>query len=46
MTSGEVLVAFNNGTHINRLRGYVRLNLCSALEKYLDDILERPDFTQ
>ncbi|WP_420591031.1 STAS domain-containing protein [Bacterioplanoides sp.] len=45
MTSGEVLVAFHNGTHIIRLRGDVRLNLCSALEKYLDDILERPDFS-
>jgi len=45
MTSGEVLVAFTNGTHVIRLRGDVRLNLCSALEKYLDDILARPDFS-
>lgn len=44
MTSGEVLVAFHNRTHVIRLRGDVRLNLCSALEKYLDDILARPDF--
>jgi anti-anti-sigma factor len=45
MTSGEVFVAFCNGTHVIRLKGDVRLNLCSALERYLDDILERPDFS-
>ncbi len=46
MTSGEVYVAFVDGVHIVRLVGDVRLNLCSALERYLDDILKRPDFSQ
>lgn len=46
MTSGEVFVAFVDGVHIVRLVGDVRLNLCSALERYLDDILTRPDFHQ
>ncbi|ASP39739.1 anti-anti-sigma factor [Bacterioplanes sanyensis] len=46
MTSGEVYVAFVDGVHIVRLVGDVRLNLCSALERYLDDILARPDFHQ
>ncbi|UTW46807.1 STAS domain-containing protein [Bacterioplanoides sp. SCSIO 12839] len=45
MTSGEVYVAFVDGAHIIRLKGDVRLNLCSALEKYLDDILLHPNFS-
>lgn len=46
MTSGRVQVAFCKGVHVIRLLGDVRLNLCSALEHYLDDILKQPDFTQ
>ncbi|WP_419810737.1 STAS domain-containing protein [Bacterioplanoides sp.] len=45
MTSGEIFVAFVDGAHVIRLKGDVRLNLCSALEKYLDDILTKPDFS-
>ncbi|MCB2387905.1 STAS domain-containing protein [Thalassolituus alkanivorans] len=44
MTSGKVQVAFCKGIHVIRLIGDVRLNLCSALEHYLDDILNHPDF--
>ena len=44
MTSGRVQVAFHQRMHIIRLLGDVRLNLCSTLERYLDDILARPDF--
>ncbi len=46
MTSGKVQVAFCKGVHVIRLIGDVRLNLCSALEHYLDDILKAPDFKQ
>lgn len=44
MTSGKVQVAFCRGVHVIRLSGDVRLNLCSALEQYLDDILADPNF--
>mgnify|MGYP000138468522 CR=1 FL=1 len=44
MTSGKVQVTFCKGIHVIRLIGDVRLNLCSALEHYLDDILANPDF--
>ncbi|MCD8524159.1 MAG: STAS domain-containing protein [Saccharospirillaceae bacterium] len=44
MTSGKVQVAFYRGIHVIRLIGDVRLNLCSALEHYLDGILTHPDF--
>lgn len=46
MVSGKVQVAFCKGVHVIRLLGDVRLNLCSALEHYLDDILKHPDFEQ
>lgn len=45
MTSGEVFAAFVNGVHVLRLSGDVRLNLCSAFEHYLDDILKQSNFT-
>lgn len=45
MTSGEVFAAFVNGVHVLRLTGDVRLNLCSAFEHYLNDILKRSDFS-
>ncbi|MDK2778925.1 MAG: STAS domain-containing protein [Pseudomonadota bacterium] len=44
MRSGHVQVAFCRGVHVIRLIGDVRLNLCSALEQYLDGILANPDF--
>jgi len=44
MTSGSVEVAFEQGTHVIRLVGDVRLNLCSALETYVDDILRKGGF--
>ena len=44
MTSGRVQVAYNKGIHVIRLSGDVRLNLCSALSHYLDDILGQQDF--
>ncbi len=44
MKSGHVQVAFCRGVHVIRLIGDVRLNLCSALEQYLDGILANPDF--
>src|SRR5690606_41248257 len=46
MPSGKVQVAFCKGVHVIRLIGEVRLNLCSALDHYLDDILKAPDFKQ
>ena len=44
MTSGEVQAAYVGRTHILRLSGDVRLNLCSGFERYLDEILQKPDF--
>ena len=44
MTSGSVEVAFEQGMHVIRLSGDVRLNLCSALESYVDDILTKGGF--
>src|SRR5690606_3277785 len=46
MTSGKVQVAVCKGVHVIRLIGDVRLNLCSALEPYWDDLLKAPDFKQ
>jgi len=44
MTSGIVEVAFEEGVHVIRLSGDVRLNLCSTLERYVDDFLARGHF--
>ncbi|TNC92500.1 STAS domain-containing protein [Thalassolituus sp.] len=44
MTSGSVEVAYEQSTHVIRLVGDVRLNLCSALETYVDDILRKGGF--
>ena len=43
MTSGQIQVAFCKGVHVIRLIGDVRLNLCSALERYLDEILAQSE---
>jgi anti-anti-sigma factor len=38
MQSGKIEVANNEGTYVIKLSGDVRLNLCSALESYLDEM--------
>lgn len=43
--SGKIQVAFVNGTHVIKLSGDVRLNLCTGLEKYIDETLAVPNFT-
>lgn len=45
MNSGKVQVAFCKGVHVIRLIGDVRLNLCSALEQYINEVLARPGFS-
>jgi anti-anti-sigma factor len=44
MTSGVVEVAFEEGVHVIRLSGDVRLNLCSTLERYVDEFLAQGQF--
>ncbi|MAX97822.1 MAG: anti-anti-sigma factor [Oceanospirillaceae bacterium] len=44
MNSGSIQVAFCRGVHVIRLRGDVRLNLSSAFENYLDEILSAGKF--
>lgn len=43
--SGKIQVAFFNGIHVIKLSGDIRLNLCTGLEKYIDEILAVPNFT-
>ncbi len=43
--SGKIQVAFYEATHVIKLSGDVRLNLCTGLEQYLDEILVVPNFT-
>lgn len=43
--SGKIQVAFYKGTHAIKLSGDIRLNLCTGLEQYLDDILAVPNFS-
>lgn len=38
MLQGKIEVANNDGTYVIKLSGDVRLNLCSALETYLDNM--------
>lgn len=38
MQTGKVEVANNEGTYVIKLSGDVRLNLCSSLENYLDQM--------
>ncbi len=45
MQSGKIEVANNEGTYVVKLSGDVRLNLCSALESYLDDMFLDKAFT-
>lgn len=42
--SGNIQVAFYEGTHVIKLSGDIRLNLCGGLDDYLDEILSTPNF--
>lgn len=44
MNPGKIEVANKKGTYIIKLSGDVRLNLCSALENYLDQMFLSADF--
>ena len=44
MKSGSIQVAYCRGVHVIRLLGDVRLNLSSAFENYLDEILSAGEF--
>jgi len=44
MNSGSIQVAYCRGIHVIRLLGDVRLNLSSAFENYLDEILSAGEF--
>ena len=39
MTKGQVEVGFDDGVHILRFMGDVRMNLCLTLDRYLNDVL-------
>lgn len=45
MNLGKIEVANREGTYIIKLSGDVRLNLCSALENYLDHMFLDEEFT-
>lgn len=44
MNPGKIEVANKKGTYIIKLSGDVRLNLCSALENYLEQMFTSADF--
>ena len=44
MNPGKIEVAANNGVYVIKLSGDVRLNMCSALERYLDQMFVDPIF--
>ncbi|MEH6448911.1 MAG: STAS domain-containing protein [Oleispira sp.] len=44
MQQGKIEVANKCGIYVIKLSGDVRLNLCSALERYLDDMFLAEDF--
>lgn len=39
MTKGQIEVGFDDGMHILRFSGDVRMNLCVTLDRYLNDVL-------
>lgn len=43
--SGKIQVAFVGDTHVIKLSGDVRLNLCTGLEKYINEIIATPNFS-
>lgn len=44
MNPGKIEVAANDGVYVIKLSGDVRLNMCSALEQYLDRMFEDEEF--
>lgn len=42
---GKIQVAFLDDVHVIRLTGDIRLNICPALEAYLDEILAQPELS-
>jgi anti-anti-sigma factor len=44
MDAGKILVAQSNGIYIVKFVGDVRLNLCSTLDKYTDQMFANSDF--
>lgn len=44
MNPGKIEVAANSGVYVIKLSGDVRLNMCSALEQYLDKMFVDPEF--
>jgi anti-anti-sigma factor len=44
MNPGKIEVAANSGVYVIKLSGDVRLNMCSALEQYLDQMFVDPEF--
>mgnify|MGYP002700312673 CR=1 FL=1 len=44
MNPGKIEVAANSGVYVIKLSGDVRLNMCSALEQYLDQMFVDPAF--
>lgn len=44
MNPGKIKVAANSGVYVIQLSGDVRLNMCSALEEYLDQMFDDEAF--
>jgi anti-anti-sigma factor len=44
MDAGRILVAKSQGIYIIKFVGDVRLNLCTTLDQYTDDMFVNPDF--
>ena len=44
MNPGKIEVAANSGVYVIKLSGDVRLNMCSALEQYLDQMFDDEAF--
>lgn len=44
MDAGKILVAKSQGIYIIKFVGDVRLNLCTTLDQYTDDMFVNPDF--
>jgi len=44
MNPGKIEVAANDGVYVIKLSGDVRLNMCSALEQYLDRMFDDKEF--
>jgi len=44
MDAGKILVAKSQGIYIIKFMGDVRLNLCTTLDQYTDDMFVDPDF--